>query len=166
MDRAPSQSYLVALGSNRRHHLYGAPRQILHTAMEELAALGTVVSRSPIITTPPMGPAQRHFANAAVLIVSEYDPDALLAGLKQIESEFGRRRWRRWGDRVLDLDIALWSGGAWRSDTLTIPHRGLSKRSFVLGPAKAIAPLWRDPETGLSVSQLFARLTKPRPTLR
>lgn len=166
MGREPAQSYLIALGSNRRHHLYGAPRQILRTAMEELAVLGTVVARSPVIATPPMGPAQRHFANAAALIVSEYDPDALLSGLQQIEREFGRRRWRRWGDRVLDLDIALWSGGVWRSDTLTIPHPGLRERSFVLGPARAIAPHWRDPETGLSVSQLFARLTKSRPTPR
>ncbi len=130
--------------------------------MEELAALGTVTARGPIISTAPIGAAQRRFANSAALLESQYDPPALLAALKRMEREFGRRTFRRWGDRVLDLDIVLWSSGAWYSKPLQIPHPHFRERSFVLGPASAIAPGWRDPESGLSVRHFNARLTRPR----
>lgn len=134
--------------------------------MEECAALGTVSARSPIIQTKAMGAASRRFANAALVLESEYDPPALLAALKRTEREFGRRKGVRWGDRVLDLDIVLWSGGAWRSAGLIIPHKAFAQRRFVLDPAAAIAPRWRDPVTGLSIAQAQARLTRPRPLPR
>ncbi|WP_234033136.1 2-amino-4-hydroxy-6-hydroxymethyldihydropteridine diphosphokinase [Erythrobacter rubeus] len=161
-----SSTYLIALGSNRRHCLYGRPRQIVRAAMEELAALGTVIARSPIIATAPMGAAQRRFANAAAVLDSEYDPPALLAALKRMERQFGRRPGRRWGDRVLDLDIVLWSGGNWEGRGLTIPHPEFRGRAFVLGPSRAIAPGWRDPISNLSLAHLNARLTSPRTLLR
>ena len=130
--------------------------------MEELSALGTVTQRSPILATAPLGPAQRRFANAACVIESEYDPPSLLAGLKRLEREFGRRRGQRWGDRVLDCDIILWSGGVWRARDLTIPHDQFRVRSFVLAPACAVAADWRDPVSGFSLRQLNARLTRTR----
>ncbi|MBE5074798.1 2-amino-4-hydroxy-6-hydroxymethyldihydropteridine diphosphokinase [Erythrobacteraceae bacterium E2-1 Yellow Sea] len=161
-----SNIYLIALGSNRRHHRYGAPAGVVQAAMEELAALGTVRARSAIIDTPPMGAAQRRFSNAAALVESELDPDAMLAALQWMEREFGRRRWRRWGDRVIDLDIVLWAGGTWCGKKLRIPHAEFRRREFVLAPARQIAGDWRDPESGLSLNQLFARLTKRAPIPR
>jgi 2-amino-4-hydroxy-6-hydroxymethyldihydropteridine diphosphokinase len=155
-----SSTYLVALGSNRRHHLYGRPREVVLAAMEELSALGTVSARSPVLSTDPLGPAQRRFANAACVIESEFDPPAMLAGLKRLEREFGRRGSRRWGDRVLDCDVVLWSGGVWQDRQLVIPHPEFRKRAFVLAPASAIAPAWRDPIGGLTLRQLNARLTR------
>ncbi|MEM7779307.1 MAG: 2-amino-4-hydroxy-6-hydroxymethyldihydropteridine diphosphokinase [Pseudomonadota bacterium] len=162
-----SSTYLIALGSNRRHWLYGPPIGVVHAAMEEMAVLGTVSARSPIMSSMPIGPAQRRFANAACVLESEYAPDALLTGLKRLEREFGRRAGQNWGDRVLDLDIILWSAGVWASGTarrayLEIPHYAYRQRSFVLDPASTIAPNWRDPITGLTITHLNARLTKPR----
>ena len=130
--------------------------------MEECAALGTVLARSKVITSAPMGAAQRRFANAVCLLESEFDPEALLAGLKRMEREFGRRPGRRWGDRVLDLDIVLWGGGQFVSADLTIPHPGFAERDFVLGPASALVPDWRDPVSGFTLRQLNARLTTRR----
>ncbi|MDZ4140166.1 MAG: 2-amino-4-hydroxy-6-hydroxymethyldihydropteridine diphosphokinase [Erythrobacter sp.] len=165
-----SSHYLIALGSNRHRGQYGPPRQVVRAAMEELAALGLVAARSPIIATPAMGAAQRRFANAALVLESELAPPALLAALKRIEREFGRRRGQRWGDRVLDCDIVLWSGGEWRSgrrsQALTIPHPAFRQRAFVLTPARAIAAHWRDPLSGLTLTQLHARLTRRRPLPR
>ena len=135
-----SSTYLVALGSNRRHHLYGDPRGVVLAAMEELAAFGTVTARSPVLATPAMGAAQRRFANAALVLESELAPPALLAALKRTEREFGRRRGQRWGDRVLDCDIILWSGGRWASAGLSIPHPEYRRRAFVLAPLAELAP--------------------------
>ena len=81
-------------------------------------------------------------------------------------TDSGRRRGQRWGDRVLDLDIILWSGGVWRSADLKIPHPAFTQRRFVLDPACTIAADWRDPLSGLTVAQAQARLTRPRPLPR
>lgn len=161
-----SSTYLIALGSNRRHGLYGLPPQVVRAAMEECAALGTVAARSAVMASAPMGAAQRRFANAALVLSSDLTPPALLAALKRMEREFGRRRGQRWGDRVLDCDIILWSGGVWRSADLSVPHPAYARRSFVLTPTRAIAPDWRDPVSGFSVAHLHARLTRPRPLPR
>jgi len=161
-----SSTYLIALGSNRRHAVYGPPQGVVRAAMEEHSALGTVTARSPVIATAPMGAAQRRFANAAIVLESELAPTALLAALKRMEREFGRRRGQRWGDRVLDLDVVLWSGGIWRTAGLAIPHPAFALRDFVLAPARAIAPGWRDPVSGLRIAHLYARLTRRRPLLR
>ena len=152
-----SSLFLIALGSNRRHHTFGRPKDVLLVAVEELAALGTVTDCSSIITSIPVGPAQRRFANAVLVLESEYDPSSLFVRLKHIERAFGRRDGRRWGDRVLDLDIVLWSGGTFESNTLTIPHKQFRNRDFVLAPACQIASDWRDPVTALRIRHLCVR---------
>jgi len=158
--------YLIALGSNRRHRRAGAPAEVLAAALHVLAEEAVaVIAVSPVLITAPLGPAQRRFANAAAIVATDLAPDALLGQLKAIERRFGRRRGRRWGPRVLDLDILLWSGGVWRSrrPMLIIPHPAYRQRRFVLDPAAAIAPGWRDPATGLSLAQQRARTRRPRP---
>jgi 2-amino-4-hydroxy-6-hydroxymethyldihydropteridine diphosphokinase len=154
-------SYAIALGSNRRSR-HGSPAATLRAA---LAALGPR-QVSTIRATPALGPAGRSFANAVAIVESELAPDELLAELKAIERRFGRRNGRRWGPRVLDLDIILWSGGAWGGPGPIVPHPEFRNRAFVLAPLAEIAPGWRDPLTGATVRQLLARLTAPRPAPR
>ncbi len=159
-------SYAIALGSNRRHGRHGAPAGILRAAIEMLGSIGKVERASSIRHTPAMGPAGRSFANAAVVLLTELDPAELLRALKGIERDFGRRGGRRWGPRVLDLDIVLWSEGSWGGDGTTIPHPSMRDRRFVLDPLAQIAPDWRDPVSGVTVRQLLARLRRPRPVDR
>jgi 2-amino-4-hydroxy-6-hydroxymethyldihydropteridine diphosphokinase len=116
---------------------------------------------SPIILNRAHGGAGRDFANAVALIESELEPVEMLERLKALESEFGRRPGKRWGPRVLDLDVILWSGGQLRSRRLTIPHPGLATRSFVLQPLAAIAPRWRI--QGRTVRHLAERLARKAP---
>jgi len=151
---ASTHHYVIALGSNRRGR-HGSPRQELAAAV---AAIGGVVAHSRVIETAPLGPSRRRFANAAILVESTETPAELLARLKQIERGFGRRRGRRWDTRVIDLDLILWSGGAWSSPGLTIPHPLFRQRAFVLRPLVRIVPDWRDPLTGRTIRQLAARL--------
>lgn len=152
----PPHHYVIALGSNRRGR-HGGPVAQLRAA---IAAVGGAIAISPIIQTRPIGPSRRRFANAAMLIASDERPDALLARLKRIEREFGRRRGRRWDARVIDLDIILWSGGAWAGPGLIVPHAGFRTRDFVLRPLSALVPGWRDPLTGRTIRQLAARLAR------
>jgi 2-amino-4-hydroxy-6-hydroxymethyldihydropteridine diphosphokinase len=153
-------SYAIALGSNRPHGRHGAPGAVLRAALVELRALGTVEKCSDIHRTAALGPAGRSFANAALILCSELDPPALLAALKGIERAFGRRPGRRWGPRVLDLDIILWSGGRFVSRRLNIPHPALPVRPFVLHPLAQIAPDWGVPGTGRAVRHLAFRAAR------
>lgn len=160
-------SYAIALGSNRRHGRYGDPRRILAAAIEEMGRRGLKIERrSRIGVTPALGPAGRRFANAALIVSTEFSPGEVLQRLKEVERAFGRRRGRRWGPRVLDLDIVLWSGGCWAQPGLVVPHREFRERTFVLEPLNELASNWRDPITGATVRQLLYRYRQPHPRTR
>ncbi|MXO59696.1 2-amino-4-hydroxy-6-hydroxymethyldihydropteridine diphosphokinase [Altererythrobacter salegens] len=164
MPAATAYRYLIALGSNVRHVRHGSPRRVLAAALQRLQAEGVeVLASATPVETAPVGPSIRRYANSAAVIETDLDPPALLALLKCIERDFGRRSGgQRWRARVLDIDIVLWSGGCFGASDLVVPHPLFRERSFVLAPAVRIAPDWRDPVTGLSISQLHARLTHTR----
>ena len=157
--------YLIALGSNQRHQQLGSPERVLAAALMAIERAGLTIKRSsPVVRSAPLGPSRRRYANSATLVETPLDPPALLARLKTIERQFGRRRGgARWSARVLDLDIVLWSEGAWCSPGLTIPLPQFRTRAFVLTPARAIAGTWRDPLSGLTLRQLHTRLMRCRP---
>lgn len=162
----------IALGSNRRHGRHGAPADVVAAAIAAIDAAGlTVVARSRVRATPPVGPSDRAFANAAVVVATDLSLPAVLMLLKRIEANFGRRPGRRWGARVLDLDIVAACAAVtpsrlrWRRARrgLIVPHRGLAGRGFVLDPLVDIAPGWRHPVLNFSARQLRARHRRPKP---
>jgi 2-amino-4-hydroxy-6-hydroxymethyldihydropteridine diphosphokinase len=152
--------YAIAIGSNRPHGRFGRPAGVVEATIARLDEEFGLFDASPIMLNAAHGGAGRDFANAVALIESNLAPNDMLQRLKSMEREFGRRPGRRWGPRVLDLDIALWSGGAIRSRSLSIPHPQLARRSFVLQPLAAIAPGWR--VGALSIRHLAHRLARRR----
>jgi len=135
--------YAIAIGSNRPHGRFGRPTGVVEAAIARLDQDFSLFDASPIVLNGAHGGAGRDFANAVALVESKLDPPEMLRRLKALEREFGRRAGRRWGPRVLDLDIILWSGGEFSSRRLTVPHPQLKQRSFVLQPLAVIAPGWR-----------------------
>jgi 2-amino-4-hydroxy-6-hydroxymethyldihydropteridine diphosphokinase len=156
-----SHLYAIALGSNRRHIRHGRPAGVVEAAIARLDADFDLFDASPIVLNKAVGGAGRDFANAVALVESGLDPREMLEGLKCIERDFGRRKGRRWGPRVLDLDLVAWDGPPIRSRPLTMPHPRLKERDFVLGPLAAIAPGWRM-IGGLTPRHLATRLGKRR----
>jgi len=129
-----SRAFVIGIGSN-----LGEREQYLVRAAEAIAPLGFVEALSAVYETPPLGPPQPDYLNAAVRIQSELMPEALLDGLLAIEASVGRVREVRWGPRVLDLDI-LWSEVPHTSERLRIPHAELGSRTFALAPLLDVAP--------------------------
>lgn len=162
MSEASEHRYLVALGSNRRVPGLGAPRSVLSAALAALAEAGwRVDAAARLIDSAPVGPSLRRYANGAAIIAGDCAPPDALESLQEVERAFGRNRCgQRWRSRTLDLDIVLWSGGAWHGPHLAVPHPLFRQRDFVLRPAAQIAPHWRDPVTHLTVRQLAARLSR------
>jgi 2-amino-4-hydroxy-6-hydroxymethyldihydropteridine diphosphokinase len=154
--------YAIAIGSNRPHGRHGRPPQVVEAAIAKLDEEFGLFDAAPIILNPAQGGAGRDFANSVALVESALEPTEILKALKALEREFGRRRGRRWGSRVLDLDIIAWSGGKWRSRGLTIPHKATTGRSFVIGPLATIAPGWRL-DGHLAAHHFAHRLARRRP---
>ena len=153
--------YAIALGSNRRHVRHGRPAGVVEAAISRLDAEFDLFDASPIILNKAIGGAGRDFANAVALVESRLGPHAMLSAVKRIERDFGRRPGKRWGSRVLDLDLVAWDGDRFVSRSLTIPHPRLEQRDFVLAPLAAVAPGWKI-KNGLTVRHLLSRLGKRR----
>jgi 2-amino-4-hydroxy-6-hydroxymethyldihydropteridine diphosphokinase len=96
---------------------------------------------SSLYVTKPWGVAdQPDFINACALARTILAPPALLDLLKATEHAMGRKETRRWGPRVIDIDLLFYEDWSWRDDRLILPHPGVLKRAFVLAPLAEIAP--------------------------
>ena len=154
---------LIALGSNRRHGRHGSPAGVVAAAIAALDAAGLrVVRRSRVHATAAVGPGGRRFANAVVAVATDLDAVTVLGVLKRIEHDFGRRGARRWGARVLDLDLLAHGALMLRTRHLKLPHPRLHLRAFVLDPLIEVAPTWRHPVLAATARQLHARLHRPK----
>ena len=121
----------VGLGSN-----LGDRELNLRRALVRLEQLGSVRVSSFRETDPVGVTDQPKFLNAAAELATDLSPRELLKRLLEIERELGRDRAteRRWGPRVIDLDLLLFGEEAIDEPGLTVPHPRLADRRFVLEP--------------------------------
>ncbi len=120
-----------------------------------------IIRISSLYRTSPVGfTEQDRFINAAVLLRTGLEPEALLEMLIETEKDFGRVRTKKWGPRTLDLDIIFYNNIELDLPTLKIPHPLMSERLFVLAPLAEIEPDWVHPKLGLSVKEMLNRILK------
>lgn len=126
------------LGSN-----IGDKPENIHEALKLIEARGVarLVAVSRIYRTPPWGVLdQGDFANACAIGETALSPYELLAAVKKIEADMGRAPTRRWGPRLIDVDILFLGEHTLDDPELTLPHKELFGRGFVLLPLVEIAP--------------------------
>ncbi len=99
---------------------------------------------------------QPRFINRVAALETALPPEQLLDALQEMERQQGRVRLKRWGPRIIDLDILLYGDDIIHTERLTVPHIGIKERAFVLYPLTEIAPDLILP-TGESVAQLKAQ---------
>lgn len=149
---------LLSLGSNM-----GDSRGYLENAIEKLQKSHYVRNAkcSQLIITKPYGyTEQDDFVNGAVICETMLSPHGLLEFTQSIENAADRRREIHWGPRTLDVDIVFYDDEVISDTELIIPHPDMHNREFVLAPAAEIAPYYRHPIFGKTVSQLLAELQK------
>jgi len=148
------------LGSN-----LGGRLQNLREAAERLAYCGFIIEgKSNVFETEPWGVAdQPSFLNACVggRVDTNLSPVKVLRIIKKIESGMGRKKNFRYGPRIIDIDLLIMGSITYESGFLSIPHKEIFNRAFVLYPLAEIFPRWTHPVTGESVSE--AALKYPRP---
>jgi 2-amino-4-hydroxy-6-hydroxymethyldihydropteridine diphosphokinase len=121
----------------------GDPAGNIRRALADIEARGIarITACSSLWRTAPWGYTQQEdFANLCALAETRLSPAELLARLKQLETDLGRTAGRRWGPRVIDIDILFYDDVKREDADLTLPHRELFRRAFVLIPLAEIAP--------------------------
>jgi 2-amino-4-hydroxy-6-hydroxymethyldihydropteridine diphosphokinase len=128
----------LGLGSN-----IGDKAATLAEAVARLAVTPgiRITARSADYRTPPWGDTdQDWFLNAALGLETSLSPHDLLEAGLAIETAMGRVRERRWGPRVIDIDVLHYAGATIDDARLVLPHRFVRERAFVLVPLAEIAP--------------------------
>ena len=145
----------IALGTN-----LGDRKENLNQAISKIEETGNVVVlKSYIYETKPYGvKEQPDFYNAVIGVLTPYKPLALLNVLKSIEAEMGRKDTKKWGPRIIDLDIILYGDIVLDDERLTLPHPDFRNRDFVLRPLKEIARMIVDPISEKTIGELYNAL--------
>lgn len=94
--------------------------------------------------------------NGVMEIDTLWSPEELLEQLHEIEAAAERKREIHWGPRTLDLDILFYDKEIVETKDLQIPHVDMHNRYFVLKPLSELAPYFRHPTLGKTVSELLA----------
>ncbi len=151
----------IAIGSNlgdrKANHL---------EAIERIRQIpGTrVLKQSSFYESEPHGDAKTWFVNSVIEIETESKPEELLKKLLAIETAMGRKRvkGKRWGSRIIDLDLLLFNTAIIEKKNLTVPHPEIATRKFVLMPLSELAPQFVHPRLGATVSELLAAVKDPK----
>ena len=145
----------LGLGSN-----VGDRQANLQAAVDRLAAKGVdVVASSSVYETEPVGEVldQRDFLNACIRIETELGPEELLDACKAVEAELGRAPGGvRHGPRPIDVDVLLLGSLQYASERLSLPHREVASRRFVIVPLLELDPELTVPGIGSLADALEA----------
>lgn len=150
----------IGLGSNLQ-----SPAVQIETAFELLDQVQDtkLIARSHLYRSAPFGGVEQpDFVNAAAAILTKLNAESLLVELQGIERNRGREPGDvRWGPRVLDLDLLVYSNLQIDTPGLTVPHPGIAERNFVLLPLRDLAPDLLVPGLG-RVASLTVNEEEPR----
>lgn len=144
------EDVFLGIGSN-----LGDREENLAQARDSIEAFVRIEAVSPVYETDAWGfEDQPAFLNQVIHIKTSLSPQALLNRIKRIEKDLGRKKSFRWGPRLIDIDILFFADYIIESASLTIPHKELHKRAFVLVPLADIAPDFVHPVFNQTVSAL------------
>ena len=146
----------IGLGSN-----LGDRAEYINTAKEELASVEgiTLHQASAVVESPPLGGVEGdNYLNAVAKIETQFSCEHLHQELSGIEQKLGRERQIKWGPRTIDLDILLYGDEIIETEKLSIPHRKMHLRSFVITGMCELAPELVHPVLNKTMNKLAQRL--------
>ncbi len=148
----------LCLGSNM-----GDRFNVIQSAVNlfSLSDSTNIIRTSALYETEPWGyKNQNWFLNIIIEIKTSLSPEELLGKCQEIENLLGRDRTHevRWGERAIDIDIIFYDKQIINTEKLTIPHKHMHKRAFVLVPLLELIPDFVHPVSGKSVSALYDEL--------
>lgn len=153
-----NHNVFLILGSN-----VGIREQNLKWAADAIALdVGDIIQKSAIYETEPWGNAhQQNFYNQVLLIRTDAGAKELLDYLLDIEKEMGRIRTVKNAARNIDIDILFFDDAVIHERHITIPHKEILNRRFVLAPMAAIAPVFVHPVLQKTMLELLMECKDP-----
>jgi len=146
----------VALGSNlgnRAGYINNALRMLAKTDGIRLCRVSKIMETSPLA-----GKDQPNYLNTVAEIQTTLTLEHFHRRLTDIESALGRSRTEKWSARTIDLDLLLFGQRIVNTDVLTVPHRQMHLRSFVLNGICELNPDLLHPLLNQPVAELAGRL--------
>jgi len=122
----------LGLGSNKGNRLVNLNKALL--MLNDDSGCKVVACSSVYETLPFGGIEQPDFLNAVCLCSVSISPVELFELVKRVELKIGRTYSEKWGTREIDIDILLYNDLIYEDERLTIPHKGVLKRDFVVIP--------------------------------
>lgn len=114
-----------------------------------------VETASSIYESSPYGDIEQgEFFNAVIKIKTYFEPKDLFHFLKSVEMQVGRKVTAKWGPREIDLDILFFNDLVYSDDEITIPHKDLLNRDFVIVPLLEIEPGFIHPQLKKKISEI------------
>ncbi|MBS4035934.1 MAG: 2-amino-4-hydroxy-6-hydroxymethyldihydropteridine diphosphokinase [Ignavibacterium sp.] len=156
MDISKINNVFIGLGSNKGDRL-----GYLQNALLELNSADKVVIKniSSVYETRPFGIIeQKNFYNAAVSITTDLTPVDLFKKLQIIEQKLGRSFKQKWGPREIDIDLLLYNDLIISNEFISLPHKGIIYRDFVLQPLCELDPEIIHPETNEKLCFILTKL--------
>lgn len=118
---------------------------------------GPVTRISSLYETAAWGKTdQPAFLNQALGLSTPLGAEALMKTILAIEEKMGRKREEKYGPRIIDIDILFFNEDRLQTPLVTVPHPEIPNRRFALAPLQEIAPEWRHPVLGKTVTELLA----------
>ncbi len=144
----------LGLGSNLGNRIENLRRALI--ALEEHVA---VSEKSSVYESLPHGvDDQPFYLNMVVRATTPLTPRGLLAAVKMVEQNIGREPNTHHLPRPIDIDILMYGDEVVQDDDLSIPHRELHKRAFVLVPLEELASFHMHPTLRKPVIDLLDEL--------
>ena len=114
-----------------------------------------MVATSSVYETFPYGyKEQGIFFNAVIKVETDFTLFELFDFLKSIEKDLGRIKRTKWGPREIDLDLLFFNDMKFSNDIVTIPHKEIIYRDFVLVPLSEIAADFVHPTLNKKISDI------------
>jgi dihydroneopterin aldolase/2-amino-4-hydroxy-6-hydroxymethyldihydropteridine diphosphokinase len=154
----------IGIGSN-----LGDKEKNIEDAIRLISESGftKIVKISSLYKTEPVGYVKQDwFVNAVIKVKTKLSPKELLDSLSEIEKDLGRERVKKWGPRIIDLDILFYDKLILNEEGVTIPHPHLHERNFVLKPFCKIEPEFIHPILNKSILMLYNELQKKEKVIK
>ena len=147
---------ILALGTNiepREQYLKDALAKIVDNNLK-------IILESSVYETPAWGGvADQNFLNMCIEVETELEAYEVLDIIQKIELELGRVRKEHWGNRTIDIDIIIFDDSVFNDERLTVPHKYIHDRNFVLAP---LVEIYGSIEiAGKNIKESLEKITEP-----
>jgi len=139
----------IGIGSNQGDKLYNIKKAI--SLIEKIDSTNVEICSSIYLTKPFGYLDQDDFLNMVIKISTEKKVYPLHSELQMVEEKMGKNNTIKWGPRKIDLDILFFNDEIYSDEKITIPHKGIIERDFVLVPMIEIEPEFIHPALNLKI---------------